>query len=268
MSNLAVRVLTAVIGIPLVLGVTYVGGWPFALLLGIMTAVAAVEFFAMMRAAGHHPSIVVGVPAAAAIAFSPVVEPRAQAVWVGILVLAALLGGLWFMIPRLYPLALAGWTTTMAGILYVGVLAGHLALLRQLQTGAWWVVVALIVTWAYDTGAYFAGSLVGRRPFMQHISPRKTQEGVLGGVVLSALAGLVAVPTVGLTWWQGLVFGALAGLVGQAGDLLESMLKRQAGVKDSGTIIPGHGGLLDRIDGLLFTGALTYYVAALLGHAS
>jgi phosphatidate cytidylyltransferase len=103
---------------------------------------------------------------------------------------------------------------------------------------------------------------------MAHVSPKKTLEGVCGGLVCSAAAGLIAVPAVNLLWWQALALGVAGGIAAQTGDLFESMLKRQTGVKDSGTLIPGHGGLLDRIDGLLFVAPLVYYVALLTGHAA
>src|SRR5207248_1903493 len=128
-------------------------------------------------------------------------------------------------------------------------------------------LAVLLMTWAYDSGAYFAGSYLGMHPFMQHVSSKKTREGVAGGLGLAMISALVLVPTVHVVFWKALLLGLAAGIVCQIGDLVESMLKRHVGVKDSGTLIPGHGGLLDRIDGLLFTGALTYYAAALLGYA-
>jgi phosphatidate cytidylyltransferase len=152
--------------------------------------------------------------------------------------------------------------------LYVGLLLAHLGLLRSYRDGAWWVFAALLTTWLYDIGAYVTGRTVGKRPFMRHISPKKTVEGVAGGLALSTLAGLATVPTVGLRVWQALLLGLLAGVAAQIGDLVESMIKRQAGVKDSGAIFPGHGGVLDRIDSLLFSGALIAYLALLFGYAA
>jgi phosphatidate cytidylyltransferase len=266
-SNLAIRVLTALVGVPLILGAVYVGGLPFALVVALAAGLGLIEFYRLVRAGGAHPFAPVGLLAGVAVAVAPALTPDAQAAWIGILVAAAFFSGLWFLTPRALLFGLRGWACTLAGVLYVAVLAGHLTLLRSLHNGAWWVVLAFLVTWAYDTGAYFAGSTFGRSPFMHHVSPSKTQEGVAGGLLLSGLAGLAAVPALGLLWWQALLLGILGGAVAQIGDLVESMLKRGAGVKDSGTIIPGHGGVLDRIDGLLFAGALTYYAAAVLGHA-
>lgn len=222
----------------------------------------------MMRAGGYHPAAHLGVPAAAAIVVLPFVLPHPQAAWVGILVLTVALAGAWYLIPFVYEFGLRGLLATVGGVAYVGLLLGHLSLLRGLGHGAWWVLIALLLNWAYDTGAYVAGSLVGKRPFMHHVSSKKTLEGVGGGLLLSTVTGLAAVPTLGLLLWQGLALGLAVGLVAQTGDLVESMIKRHVGVKDSGTIIPGHGGMLDRIDSLLFTAALTYYAAALFGYAA
>ncbi len=255
------------VGIPLVLAADFAGGWALGALIAVVASVAGVEFYGIMRSAGYRPAFLLGVACVIVIAVLPLSNPSPQNAWIFILLVLLALGGLWYLAPGGQTSALGGWLATVAGPVYVGLLLGHLSLLRTIPEGAWWVLVALVVTWAYDTGAYAAGTLIGRRPFMQHISPRKTLEGVAGGLILSSLTGLVAVPAVGLGGWQSVLLGLAGGLAAQTGDLFESMLKRQAGVKDAGAIVPGHGGLLDRIDGLLFVGALTYYVAAATGHA-
>jgi phosphatidate cytidylyltransferase len=267
-SNLALRVGTAIVGIPIVLAVDYAGGWVFAALVALVAAIAAFEFYLLCRAVGSRPALVLGVPAAGVIAGLPVVVPAPDRAWLGILVLLALTAGTTYLSPHLFTSGLDGWLATVGGAIYAGVLLGHLSLLRHLQDGAWWVFAALLITWAYDTGAYCAGSQLGRRPFMHHISPKKTVEGVMGGLVLAGIAGFVLVPTVGVAAPLALGVGLLLGVVAQVGDLVESMFKRRAGVKDSSGIIPGHGGMLDRIDALLFTGAVMYYAAALLGYVS
>lgn len=250
------------------LAADYLGGVTFGVLIGIAAAVGAAEFYLLCRAAGSRPAILLGVPASAVIAALPLIVSSPQRAWVGILVLLALTAGAIYLSPTLYSRGLDGWLATLGGALYVGVLLGHLSLLRQLHAGAWWVFGALLMTWAYDTGAYLVGSQIGRRPFMQHISSRKTVEGVMGGLVLSGVAAFVLVPTVGVAAPVALALGLFVGAVAQAGDLVESMFKRRASVKDSGGIIPGHGGMLDRIDALLFTSAVTFYAAALLGYVS
>lgn len=248
--------------------VDHLGGWPFGAIIGLAAVVGVLEFYIMMRAGGYRPAVPLGIAAGLALALWPLETSNPQQAWIAILVILVCGAGAWYLVPAVYQTGLGGWLTTVAGATYVGLLLGHLTLLRSARDGAWWILAALLMTWAYDTGAYFAGTYLGRRPFMHHVSPKKTVEGVAGGLALSAIAGLVIVPTIGVEFWKALLLGLAAGAVCQTGDLVESMLKRQVGVKDSGTLMPGHGGLLDRIDGLLFTGALTYYAAALLGYAA
>lgn len=221
-----------------------------------------------MRAGGISIAPLVGLAAATGFAVVPSFSTSPQTAWIAIVV--ALIGvcGAYSLRPGVHQRGLPGWTAGIAGPLYVGLLLGHLHALRHVRDGAWWVFLVLIMTWAYDTGAFGAGRLWGRTGFMRHISPSKTREGVLGGLVLAGLSGLAGVPTVGLSVPVALMVGVLTGVVAQAGDLVESMFKRQTGVKDSGAILPGHGGLLDRIDSLLFTGALGFYVAMVLGYAT
>ena len=119
--------------------------------------------------------------------------------------------------------------------------------------------------WSYDTGAYLVGRQIGRHKFLTHISPSKSIEGLIGGVVASTIVTMLMLAAVGQDPVGGLVLGPLLGLTAQAGDLAESMLKRAAGAKDSGTLIPGHGGMLDRIDSFLFAGpVVALYVVALV----
>jgi phosphatidate cytidylyltransferase len=160
-------------------------------------------------------------------------------------------------------------STTIFGVVYVAWLGSHLLLLRELpwqidrdySLGASFVFLAFAVTWAADTGAYLVGSLLGRRPLLPRVSRHKTREGAVGGVVFAALAGWVASVTFApylLPAW-GIALGAVAAMVGLLGDLFESMLKRDAEIKDTSHVIPGHGGVLDRFDSLLFTVPLIYY---------
>jgi phosphatidate cytidylyltransferase len=151
------------------------------------------------------------------------------------------------------------------GAFYVGGLLAALPLLHR-SAGPAWVALAIAVSFGNDTGAYFAGRAFGRRKLAPAISPGKTVEGAVGGLVVAlavtSLAGRLFMPELGVR--DCLVLGFVASVVGPAGDLIESLLKRTAGVKDSGRAIPGHGGVLDRIDALLFVGAYVYLHASLL----
>lgn len=148
------------------------------------------------------------------------------------------------------------------GLVYVPVLMAPLALVRQEEQGVGLVFFLLASTWLGDTGAYFAGRAFGRTPLFPRVSPKKTREGVLGGLVLAVLGacGFKVLFDLDLSWPLAIVLAAVLDTAGVLGDLAESMLKRAFGVKDSGAIMPGHGGVLDRIDSLLFTGPLLWAV--------
>ncbi len=170
----------------------------------------------------------------------------------------------------------AAWSATLFGALYVGLL-GTVALLTTLGSGAvpsapvtlperLWVLVLVAGVWSFDTGAYLVGRTIGRHPFLPWISPKKTLEGVLGGLVVGTMAVAVVLAATGGDPLEALVLGPVLGAAAQVGDLAESLLKRAAGVKDSGMLLPGHGGILDRVDSILFAApALAAWVAAVHG---
>lgn len=153
-------------------------------------------------------------------------------------------------------------TTLVAfGVLYVGFTLSTVASTRLLPDGERLVIFLALVTWAGDTGAYYAGTLFGKHPLAPSISPKKTVEGAIGGLALAESAALLAhawfVPELSLS--DALALGLLLTAAGLSGDLWESFIKRRVGVKDSGDILPGHGGMLDRLDSLLFTAPAFYY---------
>jgi len=155
---------------------------------------------------------------------------------------------------------------TYAGILYVGWLSHYLVELRRIESGVEWVILALFTTFAVDTCAYFVGKKWGRHRLAPQISPGKTREGAVAGIfggmaAAWAISSLLALP---LNSIQGLLLGLVVSMMAQIGDLTESMFKRAAGVKDSGRLMPGHGGLLDRVDSILLAGVAVYYFVQLL----
>jgi phosphatidate cytidylyltransferase len=157
------------------------------------------------------------------------------------------------------------WSITVASALYLGITLSYLVALRQRSNGFRWAGSAFAITWTCDTMAYFVGRSLGKHLLWPRISPRKTWEGVAGGVAGALIAGVaLGAGLLALTWWQGLLLGALVAVAAPFGDLAESLFKRLANVKDSSQLIPGHGGALDRIDSLLFVFPVVTYFALLV----
>jgi phosphatidate cytidylyltransferase len=271
------RVRSAAILVPPLLLALWLGGPWIVLLVGLAVVVAAVEAFRLLTAAGHSSMPSLGIVVAVVIALGDSVKPLPGGSGLLLAALGIVLVGTGAL-TRLDPReGLAVFATTTFGALYVGML-GFVA--RLADTGApidpsstfgWlgseraWILVLVLVVWAYDTAAYFSGRRFGRHPFMQHVSPSKTVEGVAGGVAAAAIVGALLVGALGRPVLAGLVFGLALALAAQAGDLAESMLKRAAGAKESGGLIPGHGGLLDRVDSFLFAAPVAYfYVVSVL----
>jgi phosphatidate cytidylyltransferase len=151
---------------------------------------------------------------------------------------------------------------TFFGLFYVSYLFGYLLLLRELEDGRAWTFFLFLAVWAGDTGAYYIGTRFGRRKLFQKVSPKKTVEGSVGGLLCSAMAGgigkILFFPAAAFLPMA--LLGAGLGLIGQIGDLAESILKRSSGIKDSGFLFPGHGGVLDRFDSIIFASPALYYL--------
>ena len=281
-SPIALRFLSAVVGIPIMLGLTLAGGIPYLLLVLTGATIGMYELTGMLRHAGHRPIAPLGIALSAGLVLSaPVGWPNVAP---GMLAAGAVVGLIVTFGRVNEPGALVDWALSLAPALYVGGLLRFAVPLRETPDGLGldWVVIVLVCTWASDVAAYFVGRAWGRRRLAPRISPGKSVEGAVAGLVAAALvapmvtpllslvvAGLVslglavplspAAPSVARLVGLGLVVGVCAPL----GDLLESFVKRQCGAKDSGALIPGHGGILDRIDSLMLAivGAYVYVVA-------
>jgi phosphatidate cytidylyltransferase len=267
--NLALRTISGLILFPLAVWLTYVGGVPFAAMAGVAAAVGAGELIAMFGAIGVAEGFGIAVAGAMPLAAAFTDGQQLWPAW-GAPTLAAavvlLLSAFLFRRERLETIPPRIATVTLSW-LYCGLLISTLVGLRRLGGhGPAWVVLAFVVTWSNDTAAYFAGRALGRHRMLERISPNKTWEGFAGGAVGSIVGGLVTrvlLPELQiLTVGETVLVGAGAAVLGPLGDLCESMVKRAAGVKDSGKLIPGHGGLLDRIDALLFVAPWIYVWAA------
>lgn len=263
--GLALRATTAVLGIPLVVLLVYLGkSW---LLLGVSAVIVAgmLEFYALAERIGYHPVREAGVGAGVFFAVAAR-YPGMGGAW-GDLFLPALL--VYTLVSQLRGgvqrrgLASAG--VTLLGALYVGYLFSYLVRLRALNVGpvrdtAFPALLVISVVWAADSVAYFVGLGAGRHKLMPRISPNKTVEGAVAGILGGIAAGLAFAWIVGFPLLMAGTVGALCALASVFGDLWESAIKREAGVKDSGWILPGHGGVLDRFDGLLFAAVTGYAV--------
>ncbi|HEY6542479.1 MAG TPA: CDP-archaeol synthase, partial [Ktedonobacteraceae bacterium] len=166
--------------------------------------------------------------------------------------------------------AMVDWSLTLAIAIYLGWPLSLLLVLRGFHmgfsAGLWWLLTLLLGVWGFDTGAFFAGHFFGRHKLAPNISPGKTWEGVVGGLIFSVAAALLfTVRPLGVSWYLAILLGLLIGIAATLGDLAESLIKRQTHVKDSGQFIPGHGGILDRIDSLLFAVIVVYFFAQFIG---
>lgn len=255
---LSQRLAVAAVGLPIIGLLIWLPERAFAAALTILLALAVYE---MMRALATDLPRSLALSAAVATALFVALARNTPALplWSFLSIAAVALALILRPDSRLSK-SLGGWW--MTAVLYVGVLGAHLVLLRNLPDGQQWLLVLVAATFATDTGAYAVGRLFGRRPFMPRVSPRKTWEGAVGGYATGAAAGVGATLLLGLSLDAPSL--ALLGLVlppaAIAGDLLESALKRQMDVKDMSTLLPGHGGLLDRLDSVLVVGACLYWI--------
>lgn len=271
-SSITLRVLASVVFIPCFIIITRRGDLHFLALIDIVIFIGMWEFYGMLESSGIRPYKGIGVLCGLALSWYMFFQNGLYANMFLTLALMALMG--LELTHRDTHKAVTNVATTILGVIYVGFLASHIVLLRELPheiglpyaMGSSFVFLAFIVTWACDTGAYIVGSLVGRTPLLPRVSQKKTREGAAGGVVLGVAGALVAMVTFApyLSVWKAVLLGVLGSVVGMAGDLVESMFKRSVDVKDASETIPGHGGVLDRFDSLLFTAPLLYYILKFL----
>lgn len=290
MSELAKRVAVAAVGIPFAIFILFVGGWPLAIVLALIAAMGANEFARIARKNDVHPQRLFTIGAAMSFvliaAALPTPARAAPLFWLALtfILIAGTTAVIWTRGVEGRPLASAA--AILFGALLTGGTLAYAVFLREalahspyrfstgetdvFLTGSWagfaLVAYPLAVTWINDTFAYFGGRTLGRHKMIPRVSPAKTWEGTLSGL-LGALLISVFYARLVFSGWLGLEIGVAAAIIGGVllsagavlGDLAESLLKREAGVKDSGTLLPGHGGVLDRFDALYFTIPIAYW---------
>ena len=255
-DSLPLRLGTALLAGPLVLGCALAGGPWFSLLVLATAALAAWELAVLQARAGLGTSLAVGLLAAWAFPLATALKNPGLS-W-ALLALAVVIGlGRLVLRPERRG-ALAEWGTALAGGLYLGLLLAPSILVRERDHGLGWVLVLLLGAWACDTAAFVVGRRWGRRKLAPAISPGKSVEGVIAGVGAAVLVSVAAVGPMGQPLARLVGLGLVVGLGAVFGDLAESALKRQLGAKDAGWLMPGHGGLLDRMDSLLAVSFLGY----------
>jgi phosphatidate cytidylyltransferase len=258
------RVLTSIVLVPVLFVVVwFLPPVYFAGLTIIAAAIGQYELYAMARARGITPLTVLGIVLGALIVltvYRPIPPYRGGPFfWITLCVLAVIVARLFSR--RAVEGALEDIAVTVFGIVYVALLFAFQVAIHAGPPGKKWLVFLYLVIWASDTGAYYIGTAFGKHRLYEKISPKKSVEGLLGGalasVIVAVLCKLWLVPALG--WAEAALLGAFLALAGTVGDLAESLIKRNAGVKDSGAVIPGHGGILDRMDSMLFAAPVLFF---------
>jgi phosphatidate cytidylyltransferase len=258
------RIVTSTFLCALILGILFRGGETlFSALVLVFTGVALYEFFTLLRHAKIPCFRLFGtamgmiIPAVVYLEQGPTLSGEILFLIIGCFFLFILQ----FSRKDENEQALIGISLTLFGILYISWFLSFLIKMRFLPNGVFWIAYILTVTKMADIGAYSVGSLLGRHSLIPHVSPKKSVEGLIGGLALSALASAAFTPVLPVDWTVShlLVLGVLIGVVGQIGDLSESLMKRFCHAKDSGGLLPGMGGVMDAVDSVLFTVPIFYF---------
>lgn len=271
------RVITALWGIPLLIVIIWLGEPWFTLLVMVWGTLAVLEFYRLV-ATKAPPLTYFGVIWTLLFLLSrnPDILSRLEPLFnLNLLTPLLLTGGvvlslIWLLRHRQKAEAFAGWAWTVGGVLYIGWLLSYLVALRGVAEGRNWVLFTLLITFASDTSAFLIGRSLGRHHLAPNISPQKTWEGAIAGLLGAVLVSLIfssprlftlanPLSLQGFSYGQAIVLGLFVSLFGQLGDLVESLFKRNMGVKDSSQLLPGQGGILDRMDSIVFAGVIVYY---------
>jgi phosphatidate cytidylyltransferase len=268
--SLRQRLLSAVVLIPIVIALVWFGGWIAFAGAVLALALGMWELRTMFANKGWYPLTFLSFALSLDFLVAAML-PGYRLALVGIGISAfIILSFTWVMVTRpTIERTLIDWALTLAIPFYLGWSMALFLMLRGSTTGYgspefWWVLALFFMVWANDTGAYVTGHFFGHNKLAPHISPAKTREGFVGGLLLAVVAAFVFTLPLHIAWYHVVALGILVAIAATVGDLAESLLKRGTGVKDSGTIVPGHGGILDRMDSLLFAVIIVFFYAAFL----
>lgn len=253
------RILSAAIGLPFLIAIFWFGDPWFTLLVATGAILGCLEFYKMVIPDKDRRFAYFGLLWSALFVFS--LHIRVTYVLPLLITATVVFPLILVFLSMRRDTAFSHWAWIIAGIFYTGWMLSFWVKLRSLTDGRYWALLALFVTFAYDTSAFFIGRSLGKHLLAPKISPGKTWEGAIGGTLGAIAACLIlkSLFSLPIDYWQALLLSLLISLFAQLGDLVESLLKRSSGVKDSGKLIPGHGGVLDRIDSLIFSGVVVYY---------
>ena len=266
------RLWVTVILLPVGMAAILAGGWYLTALVAIFMCLAAWEYASLFKAGGFQPASVLVVVGTFILLIGRQLTGFDGSGWMISLVILASMTYHLVAYERGRDQAGSDFAITLAGILYIGWFGAYFISIRNLPEGKWWILVVLPAVWFADAGAYFIGKRFGNHLLCPRLSPKKTWEGYLGGIVVgviftalfAALWGMGAGPASDINWLNGALVGLVMGIFPTLGDLGESMIKRQVGVKDSSNLLPGHGGAFDRIDSWLWAVVLGYYLVVWL----
>jgi phosphatidate cytidylyltransferase len=262
------RLLVTIVLLPVGMAAILAGGWYLTALVAIFMCLAAWEYSILFHTGGLQPGSFLVVGGTLFLLIGRNINGFESAPWMISLVILLSMTYHLVAYERGRDLAGTDFAVTLAGVLYIGWFGAYFISLRNLPEGKWWILVVLPAVWFADAGAYFIGKRFGRHKLCPRLSPKKTWEGYLGGIVVGVLltALFTAIWRVGagpnstITPLRGALVGLVMGIFPTLGDLGESMIKRQVGVKDSGNVLPGHGGAFDRIDSWLWAVVIGYYM--------